>query len=207
MTLYRNQYRVESARHPTWDYSNPGAYFITICTRDRRHFFGRVIQGKMHLSPIGQIIAEEWQRVGELRPNIRLDEWIIMPNHFHAIIIILPQPPVQTCQGRVSNPTDRPQNSPSPLARSPGETGRRRVSTERRMERQRSDAWKPGVLGAIVGQFKSACTKRIWAAGFKYFGWHARFHDHIIRDEYALRRIRCYIRNNPTNWTRDRHRT
>jgi putative transposase len=63
---------------------------------------------------------------------------------------------------------------------------------------------KAGSSGAIIGQIKSVCTKRIWAAGHTEFRWQSRFYDHIIRDEGALRRIREYIVNNPVNWAEDR---
>jgi putative transposase len=61
-----------------------------------------------------------------------------------------------------------------------------------------------GSLGAIIGQIKSVCTKRIWAAGHTEFGWQSRFYDHIIRDEGSLQHIREYIINNPANWAEDR---
>ncbi|MCX7840424.1 MAG: hypothetical protein N2559_13375, partial [Anaerolineae bacterium] len=68
-----------------------------------------------------------------------------------------------------------------------------------------SAAWKSNSLGAIIGQFKSVCTKRIWRAGYRDFAWQARFYDHIIRNERALNRIRAYIANNPARWELDRN--
>lgn len=125
----------------------------------------------MYLSAMGEIAAEEWYKTAQIRPNVELDEWIVMPNHIHGIIIIKNQP-VET------------------------ETFHRNVSTPR----LKSDS-----LGAIVGQFKSVCTKRIREAGFYSFGWQTRFHDHIIREQLSLENIRKYIVNNPSKWELDRH--
>ena len=66
---------------------------------------------------------------------------------------------------------------------------------------------QPNSLGAIIGQIKSMCTKRIWAAGFREFGWQTRYYDHIIRDEAALHEIRHYIAHNPAQWRQDQSRT
>ena len=90
MKMYKNKYRTTSTRLKNWDYSQYGWYFITICTKNREHFFGEVINEKMKLSPIGETVKQEWIKTPKIRPdmNLTLDEFIIMPNHFHAIIII-----------------------------------------------------------------------------------------------------------------------
>ncbi|MCB1159724.1 MAG: hypothetical protein KDK45_19650, partial [Leptospiraceae bacterium] len=88
MSLYKNKYRIESARKKNWDYTSPAYYFITICTRDRKHYFGEIKNGIMELNPVGKIIHDEWYKTQSMRPNIYLDEFIIMPNHIHGIIQI-----------------------------------------------------------------------------------------------------------------------
>jgi len=88
MALFKNKYRIESARLKGWDYSGAGWYFVTLCTRGRECFFGDVVDGEMRLSSIGEIVADEWQRTPTIHPNIALDEWIVMPNHLHGIIVI-----------------------------------------------------------------------------------------------------------------------
>lgn len=187
MPLYRNKYRIESARCPNWDYTSNGAYFITICTKNRQCFFGDVVGGEMRLSEIGAIVADEWQKTLIVRPTVQLDAWIIMPNHIHGIIVIA-------------------QNLTPPVAPTPPvETFRRNVSTPTSSVPQPSPRLQSNSIGAIVGQFKSICTKRIWAAGFTDFSWQTRFHDHIIRDEEAAQRIRTYIINNPKQWNADKH--
>ena len=174
MTLYKNQYRIESARCPNWDYTSNGYYFVTICTHKRQCFFGNVVSAKMQLSDIGLIITKEWQKTSQIRPSVQLDRWVVMPNHLHGIIII-------------NNPV---------------ETFRRNVSTN---NNQNISQLKPNSLGSIIGQFKSICTKQIRKIGFTDFRWQTRFHDHIIRDEESLQRIRQYIVNNPAKWELDRN--
>jgi REP element-mobilizing transposase RayT len=176
--LFRNKYRIPSARLRGWDYTSAGWYFVTICIKNRVPCLADIVEGTVRLSPIGKIVAEEWQKTAQIRANVVLDAWVIMPNHVHGIIGI-----TGTARGDVV------------------ETPRRGVSTTTAA----SAAWKSGSLGATIGQFKSVCTKRIWAAGFRDFAWQERFYDHIIRDERALNRIRNYIANNPARWELDRN--
>lgn len=166
MTLYKGKYRIESARLPGWDYAGAGWYYVTICTYGQACFLGEVVGGLVILSVAGQIVAEEWSKTPQIRANVALDVWVIMPNHLHGIIVI-----------------------------NEVETSRRDVST---------GGLQSGSLGAIVGQFKAVCTKRIWAAGYRDFRWQARFYDHIIRDDGDLNRIREYIQNNPAQWEMDK---
>jgi putative transposase len=88
MARFRDKYRIESARLPEWDYTRAGWYFVTICTKDRECFFGEVVNGEMRLSAIGGIVAEEWHKTEQIRPNIVLDQWVVMPNHLHGIVVI-----------------------------------------------------------------------------------------------------------------------
>lgn len=168
MTLFEGRYRVESARLPGWDYTRPGWYFVTTCTRNRAPVLADVVDGRVHLSAIGRIVAEEWRRTEVVRPNVILDAWVVMPDHLHGVIRITHRLP----------------------------------STRRPF--QRSSRLQAGSIGAIVGQFKSACTKRIRAAGHPAFGWQPRFHEDVVRDHDHLAAIRNYIANNPHNWNADR---
>ena len=85
---YLNKYRIPSARLKNWDYRNDGAYFITICTKNRTHFFGKIENGKMQLSEIGEIAHQNWAEIPQHFPFVQLDAFIIMPNHTHGILII-----------------------------------------------------------------------------------------------------------------------
>lgn len=88
MTLYKNKYRIESARLKGWDYGSPAHYFVTICTQNGIYFFGDVVKGKMVLSAIGEIADRFWKEIPEHFDNMKLDEYVIMQNHIHGIIII-----------------------------------------------------------------------------------------------------------------------
>lgn len=84
-----------SIRLKGYDYYSDGFYFVTICTHKRQCLFGEIVNDEMVLNEYGKIIAEEWIKSSEIRQEIELDEWIVMPNHFHAIIAIAHQPPVR----------------------------------------------------------------------------------------------------------------
>jgi len=88
MTKYQNTFRIESARLQEWDYSNPWWYYITINTKNHVEYFGDVANGKMILNELGHIVDEEWIKTKSLRPYVDLDYYVIMPNHFHGILII-----------------------------------------------------------------------------------------------------------------------
>ena len=131
MTKFRDRYRVESARLPDWDYRSAGWYFVTACTEDRMPFFDHVADGEMILSPVGEIVAEEWSQTPDVRPNVILDEWIIMPNHLHGIIVIVDTP--------------RPVETPFPA-----ETPRRGVSTTARADAAR--CWRASAIAHLPTQ-------------------------------------------------------
>lgn len=78
----------QSIRLKNYDYSQPGSYFITICTQDRKCLFGEIKNGVVNLNKIGELVKNEWLRTSEIRPNIIVDEFVIMPNHLHIILII-----------------------------------------------------------------------------------------------------------------------
>ena len=88
--LFKNRYVIGSKRYRGFDYSSPGKYFVTICTKNRKPYFGDLKNGEMVLSDLGKFLQNEWLKTPDIRPdmNIILDEFIIMPDHFHSIIII-----------------------------------------------------------------------------------------------------------------------
>jgi REP element-mobilizing transposase RayT len=188
MKLYRAKYRVESARLNGWDYSSNAHYFVTICTKSWICFFGEVIDGTMNLSTIGEIAAEEWQKTEQIRPNVRLDEWVIMPNHIHGIIVI---------ENEIATESNDKRNTIVETSRwDVSKTRHRRASTGQLL---------PNSLSSIIGQFKSVCTKRIRKYELPKFAWQPRFYDHIIRSEESLNKAREYIRNNPLKWESDKN--
>ena len=88
MALFKNKYRIESARLQGWDYRNAGYYFVTICPHQRQHYFGKVVGPNMDLSPLGEIAAQFWVEIPCHHAGVKLDEWIAMPNHVHGIVVI-----------------------------------------------------------------------------------------------------------------------
>ncbi|MCC6550456.1 MAG: transposase [Ignavibacteriaceae bacterium] len=90
MSKYMDLYRSESIRLQEWDYSNPWWYYVTIVTKNHFHHFGYIKDGKMHLNNLGKTVQEEWEKTAVLRPTVSMDEFIIMPNHIHGIIILSP---------------------------------------------------------------------------------------------------------------------
>ena len=75
-----------SIRLQGYDYSQPGAYFVTVCTRNKEFLFGEVADGEMVLNDYGHIVEEEWHRSSDIRREIRLDAFVVMPNHLHGVL-------------------------------------------------------------------------------------------------------------------------
>jgi putative transposase len=177
-----------SVRLQGYDYSRSGAYFMTICVRDRECLFGEIADGKMELNPFGKIVSEEWKGTFQIRHELKMDEYVIMPNHFHGIIVIR-DVPVGATRRVAHNATTV----------NTGERATQRVAPTN------GTGPESGSIGAIIGQFKSISTKRINrlrnTPGHPV--WQRNYYDHIIRDEKSLFQIRTYIRNNPSNWDSD----
>ena len=91
-TITENHRHRRSIRLPEYDYSSEGLYFITICVHERRSLFGTIVDGVMHLNDAGRMVEDEYHRLPEKYPHITCHEYIVMPNHFHCIIQIHPQP-------------------------------------------------------------------------------------------------------------------
>jgi putative transposase len=85
--LFRNRYRIPSTRLKGWDYSGAGVYSVTVCTRGRIRWFGEIVEDRVNLSPIGEVVADEWRKIPGSFERVTLDEWIVMPDHLHGILI------------------------------------------------------------------------------------------------------------------------
>ena len=176
--LFQNKYRVKSTRLYGKDYSDDGLYFVTICTKDRKIFFGNIVNSKMTLNNIGKIVAEEWQKTEKIRDGVRLGEWIIMPNHVHGIIIIEQNYRNWVKDGlknvnMVGGEFDRAirkRNVETLRCSVSNETPQRGVSTARDVHHK--PQWKSNSLGSIVNQIKSICTKKIRKIN-PHFAWQA----------------------------------
>ena len=199
-SLYRDRYRVESTRLKGWDYAADGCYFVTICTRGRECFFGKIVDQRTRLSKIGDIALRFWEDIPNHSVNAGLDAFVIMPNHLHGIVKI------KAPDG--STTTDK-NGVPGTHSRGRDVACNRRdvacnVSTTGGSGRL-TDPPKPGSLGAIVRSYKSAVTGWCRTNGYTSFAWQPRFYDHVIRDGVALQNVRRYILDNPAKWELDRN--
>lgn len=167
------------------DDSQAAAYFITICTRNRECRFGNVVNGVVHLNETGRLVESVWLETATVRPDVELDAYVVMPNHFHAIFFIHEGLGPAGSTHRVA-----PTKNLVPAAEKP----------------QRATGVRPGSVGAILGQFKSLVTKRLQATG-QYPGggiWQRNYYEHVIRDEGSLHHIQEYITTNAQRWDLDR---
>ena len=175
-----NIHHRRSIRLPGYDYSQSGAYFVTICAYQRQCLFGDIVDGQMILNQYGAIVAETYQWLCQRYPYLYTDEWILMPNHFHAIMVITDKPwtGVSHCRGVSRN---------APTINQHGKITKR----------------KP--LGRLIGAFKTVSTKKINILRDAPATplWQRNYYEHIIRNEDAMDKIRQYIINNPVSWSID----
>ena len=175
MDKFNSTFKINSSRFQNWNYSWKGKYFVTICTQKHVNYFGEIYDSKMHMSEIGLEVEKQWLKSISLRPdmNIKLEDFVIMPNHFHGIIEI----------GR--NVFNEYLNSQS------------NSQEGNKFGPQRKN------LSSIMRGFKGSVTS-FARINHILFDWQPRFHDHLIRNEKELIKIKKYIQNNVNNWERDR---
>lgn len=177
---FQNRYRIASARAPWWDYGQDAAYFVTICTGDRKHFFGDVVNGDMKLSHVGIIADILWHEIKNHAKNIELGEYVVMPNHVHGILVL---------NGNAVSAGTTHALSLQSINQTPAQS---------RFKNQGKNT-----LSSIIGSYKSAVTRHSHRLGYE-FEWQPRFHDHIIRNEEEYQRISAYIKANPSKWNEDK---
>lgn len=200
-------YRVESTRLELYDYGQAGWYFVTVCTKNHQCHFGHVHNGYVCLSKIGSIVASEWQRIPILRPYVHLDDWIVMPDHLHGILVIdrdrfcrdATEESVERCSVSGDDTTETPHSTAGRRSRAEPRGPLCGVSTDS-ASKDDIQKWQSGCLGAIVSRFKAFSFQRIRQAGHKSFTWQSRFHDRVIRGGDEIDKIRGYIRKNPIRW-------
>ena len=165
-----------SIRLQGYDYTQSGAYFVTLVTYQRNVLFGEIIDGEVKLNRKGEIVQEEWFASVNIRKEIRLhpEEFVVMPNHVHGIVWIEYDTSIAMvvvgANGR--SPLPHPQ-------------------------------MKPRSLGSLIAGFKSSVTKRIRDELNETGIWQRNYYEHIIRNEKELDAIRRYIESNPLNWSED----
>jgi len=156
-----------SIRLRGYDYTQAGAYFVTICTQDRACLFGEIIDGQMRLNDRGAMVHQEWINLPHRFPNIDLDAFIVMPNHIHGIIVITDVDPVGA--GLVPALPSAPNEEGVTIS---GASGATRATTR-----------VAPTAGGTVGAFKSITTVR-YTHGVKHYGrlWQRNYYEHIIRN-------------------------
>jgi REP element-mobilizing transposase RayT len=167
-------------------------YFVTICTANREFYFGDIDQHHMQLSSIGKMAKTEWIKTIELRPdmNLELGDFVVMPNHFHGIVIIH--------ENRYNSGNDN-------IEHNGGRDAMHRVSTTVVTTTEPANQFTPQSknLASIIRGYKSAVTTYARKNNIS-FNWQPRFHDHIIRSTDEYYRISNYIVNNPIQWQKDK---
>lgn len=184
MEKFQNRFRIPSARANWHDY-NCGVYFVTICTKNREHYFGEICTGpQMQLSPIGQYAYEQFMNVKSHYPYAEIPLFVIMPDHIHAIVTIDGE---NDCGDGVHvNCRD----------------GVHTVSTDIVNHQMQTIAKCKGLLSVVVGGLKRAITHYANENNIP-FAWQTRFHDRIIRNQDEFDKISDYIEKNVVNWQND----
>ena len=210
MNYNPNIHHRRSIRLKGYDYSQAGLYFVTIIVHDRKRFFGEIRDGEMILNDAGIMIQKWWQKIPEKFPDIEMDVYQIMPNHFHAIV-------KNNGMGVGANPRVRPDNDDD------GDAGVRIIGQTHGSARTTADTDADGDMGNILGEHMGSPVWRVvqwfkmmttneYIRGVKTLGW-ARFngklwqrnyYEHIIRNEQSYQNISNYIINNPAKWKKDK---
>jgi len=178
MTYDSSIHHRQSLRLRGYDYSQEGAYYVTICTRNRKRLFGNIIGKEMQLNEAGKMIRSIWKELPLRFPNIDLDEFIIMPNHIHAVLVII-RADIHTDESRILT-EERPNGT------LPGTVGRilqayKSLTTDKYIAGVKQWGWKP-------------FSRKLWQRNY----W-----EHIIRDEKDYNYICEYIYDNPAQWDND----
>ena len=224
------RHRRRSMRLKGYDYSQAGAYFVTICTQGRACLFGEVVDGEMRLNDAGRMVVAEWERLPALFSNVVLDAFVVMPNHIHGIVI-LTDPADDATDGataigatisgattggattRVAPTTAGDDATPVGAGLVPApSTPAPSTPAQSVPAPSTPDPSTPApTLGDVIGAFKSRVTVE-YARGVRTFGWtpfdrrlwQRNYYEHIIRNEETLNCIRRYIAENPIRWAFDR---
>jgi putative transposase len=188
-----------SVRMAGYDYTQPGAYFVTLVTHGREEIFGKIADREMQLNNLGEIAREQWERLYNRFPHIECRQFVVMPNHVHGIIVIANEgrsAAREIHKDVMLNNTLRPEmigRSDKPV------TGRSdKPATPLR-------GVEEGSLGAIVRAYKSAVAYRVnvirQSPGAPV--WQRNYYEHIVRDEIEYKAIWDYIVANPEQWMKD----
>jgi REP element-mobilizing transposase RayT len=172
-SLYKKRFSNKSLRLQKWDYGWKAKYFITINTKNRVRYFGKIQSKHMYLSVLGELAQTYWEMIPEKFSYTKLDEFVVMPDHVHGIVDI-------------NNPMN---NNPTIIDNSKLGGG---------FAGQKNPMFHDN-LSRILRWYKGRLSFEAHKAGYK-FEWQSLFYDHIIRNEMEYYRISKYILDNPENW-------
>ncbi len=193
---FKNKYRIKSARLKNYDYSQNGMYFVTICTKNREDYFGEIKDGEIILNEIGKVVDQFWREIPKHFLFVKLDEFVIMPNHIHGNLEIIQDDNMET-RFIATKKDDISRDAMN------------HVSTEDSIEgvtNKNNPIPTLCSLSNIIRWYKGRCSFEIRKhTNSNVFAWQPRFYDHIIRNEIELNKIREYIINNPKNWEEERY--
>ena len=176
---YKNKYKIDSNRLNDWNYADFGCYYITLVTHNRVKYFGKIENGKMIYNDIGNIVNKEIIRSFDIRKELRLKEYVIMPNHIHFLIML-----------RKDKVIVYDKNNMPVLFRKP-----KSISTF-------VGSFKSSVISKVDNWIDD---DNIDLPKFNRENplWQGNYYDHIVRDEKEFDNISNYIINNPLNWNED----
>jgi len=205
-TKFKNKYRTSSARAAWHDYTG-GIYFVTICTKNREHYFGEITYDQNHeaimnLTDIGKNTDEQIRDISTHYPYAEIPLWVVMPNHLHCLVIIRNDVTFD-CRDAINRVSTDTINRVS--TDTPTDTVNR-VSTDTTVKKGgitgNDNPMIKQCLGTVIRGLKARATHFARKNGI-YFDWQPRFHDHIVRNQDELNRIAEYIENNPARWLTD----
>jgi REP element-mobilizing transposase RayT len=213
MTENPARHHRRSIRLRDYDYSQVGAYFVTVCTHNRTCLFGDVVDGEMVTNDAGRIVQAIWKALPLHYPGVALDEFVIMPKHVHGIIVLdsgvgaqfIAPPDADGSEGAINRAptTDIVLDSGvgaqfiAPLGS--GGAINRALTTD-----ALSASDRPPTLGDIVRGFKARSTRLLRRDRGYQRVWQRNYYEHVLRDKGSLSRVREYISNNPLHWAFDR---
>ena len=177
----RDVHRRRSIRLRGYDYAQPGAYFVTICTQNWECLFGEIVDGAMHLNQVAEMVASAWNDLPQHYSGVDVDAFVIMPNHVHGIVMLSGNAASAGAGPRACPGAGQPRGVAPTLS-----------------------------LPDVVHRFKSLTTARhrrgAAREGWPAFAgrlWQRNYYEHVIRGEGEMSRVREYIVNNPANWAQD----
>ena len=166
-----------SIRMKGYDYSKTGTYFVTICTQNKECLFGKVVDGKVRLNKMGLMVKKCWVEIPSHFPNMELDEFVVMPNHVHGIIII------SDANSKIRAKNLSPLREYVPIHQPPGTSK---------------------TIGSVVRGFKIGVSKWLRQNSTIHKVWQRNYYEHVVRNENEMNLVREYICNNPLKWQLDR---